>query len=486
MVIRRTLFRFAGIASLVATLSCSVPAPAEVAPTPNIRATVEARVQAQSEAAAAIEATVEARVQAQSEAAAVIEATAVHLEAFNPPVTTPATVPVQVLIEAPSATTTPVPPRTAQVQNTITIGPYEAIQRSVVKITVNTPHGIGQGSGVIIGQGNHVITNAHVIDEAFSSIEVSFHPESGPSKVANGQMVFSDRDMDLALIRLDSRLGEPIEVARGLPVLGDTLVLGGFPAIGGETLTATKGTVAGFDYNGAVIKFDGQIGRGSSGGAAVNEWGKLIGIASWSSGDPSGGSLGMLLAIPSIGYILARELVEGSRIQDMEIGARYSLTIVGIPAVAIVPEGWKSVVNFGYFDMRAPGTGTDRLGEDYHVIGIFTRDLVTDESPQDILEKIVAQSQGSYQVVSNNKIEPPDGFSDCLLVYNDKLFEMSGFEARGSVIGTGWISVAGLHTRFCVGQTTEGTVIGFVESPSLEISKEDHQWLSSSISVLSN
>ena len=227
VVIKQTLFRLAGITLFVANLACSVPAPVEVSPTPNIEATVKARVQATSEAAAAI------------------EETAVHLEVFNQPIIPPSTTTKPVPIEAPITTTTPVPPRTAQVQKHFTIGPYEAVQQSVVKITVNTPHGKGQGSGVIIGQGNHVITNAHVIDESFSSIEVSFHPESGPSKSAHGQMVFSARDMDLALIELDSRLGRPIEVARGLPVLGDTLVLGGFPAIGGETLTATKGTVAG-------------------------------------------------------------------------------------------------------------------------------------------------------------------------------------------------------------------------------------------------
>ena len=45
------------MALLVAATGCSATSPAEVAPTPNIDATVEARVQATSEAAAAIQAT---------------------------------------------------------------------------------------------------------------------------------------------------------------------------------------------------------------------------------------------------------------------------------------------------------------------------------------------------------------------------------------------------------------------------------------------
>jgi Tol biopolymer transport system component len=65
MVIRRTLSRLAGMALLVAAIGCSAASPAEVAPTPNIEATVEARLLAQERA---VFATVEARLLAQERA----------------------------------------------------------------------------------------------------------------------------------------------------------------------------------------------------------------------------------------------------------------------------------------------------------------------------------------------------------------------------------------------------------------------------------
>ena len=432
-----------------ALIAAALPSPV---PTPNIDATVEARVEGTIQAIPT-----------------------------STPTPTPTPSPLPVTVPAPVPTV-----EVGQVEDAARFDPYHVIQQSVVKIISNTGQGISQGSGVVIGHGDYVITNAHVIDGAIGSIRVSFHPESGPPVETNGHVVFSSKNIDLALIKVESPVGEPIEVSRSLPSLGDTLILGGFPGIGGETLTATKGTVAGFDSDGAVIKFDGQIGRGSSGGAAVNEEGKLVGIATASSGDPSGGNLGLLLSLSMVGHTLVRALLEDSRADTKGSGSRYLLQIVGVPAVATVPEGWDIVAIFGYFDMRAPGTASGVLNKDYRVVGIFTRDLAPDESPQDILDRIVTESEGGFEVVPDSQIEPPDGFSQCALLYSDKRFEMSSFKARGSVIGSGWISVAGLHTRFCVGRTATMTVIGYVESPSRESSREDGQLLSSSMKILSN
>ena len=211
-----------------------------------------------------------------------------------------------------------------------------------------------------------------------------------------------------------------------------------------------------------------------------------MGIATASSGEPSGGNLGLLLSITSVGHTLVRALLEDSQADSEGNGSRYLLQIVGIPAVATVPDGWNIVANFGYFDMRAPGTTSDALNKDYHVVGIFTRDLAPDESPEDILGRIAAESDGAFEIVPDSRIRPPDGFSRCALLYNDKRFEMSSFNARGSAIGNGWVSVAGLYTRFCVGQTAKKTVIGYVESPSRESSSEDGQWFSSSMTILSD
>ena len=342
-------------ATITAVVAASLPSPI---PTPNIDATVEARVKA----------TVEA----------IPTPTPSPIPTRKPVSPTPTKVPSPV----PTLVPTPTPVASMHVENTVNLNPYRIIQNSVVKINSKTRHGTSQGSGVIVGNGDYVITNAHVVDDATGQIEVSFHPESGSPIVTTGQVVFSSSNIDLALVKVGNPIGEPMEVLRGLPNLGDKLVLGGFPGIGGETLTATTGTVAGFDFNGAVIKFDGQIGPGSSGGPAVNQEGKLVGIATALSREASGGKLGLLLSISAVGHGVVRALLEDSQPETEEQKSRYLLNIIGIPANAKVPNDWDIVVNFGYFDMRAPGTATDHLGKDYRVVGIFTQHLIPRESPK--------------------------------------------------------------------------------------------------------
>ena len=353
-----------------------------------------------------------------------------------------------------------------------------------MKIVLRTFRGTSQGSGVIVGNGQYVITNAHVIAGAVGNIEVSLHPESGPSLVTDGQAVFISQDIDLALIRIEDPIGTPIELARTLPKLGDDLILGGFPGIGGDTFTATKGTVAGFKFDGTAIKFDGQLGSGSSGGAAVNQQGKMVGLATSSSGEASAGSLGLLLSAPVVSAVLARKVLEDSQAAGNGSESFYPLSIIGLPADATVPDGWDFWVTFGYFDMRASGTATDVVNSDYQVVGIFMATPGPDESSEDLLARLITESEGGYEIVPNSQIEPPEGFSKCVLVFNDELYEISNFEARGTVIGTSWVSAAGLYTRFCVSQTAERTIIGFVESPSREVSTGDRRRLSPPVIVL--
>ena len=66
--------------------------------------------------------------------------------------------------------------------------------------------------------------------------------------------------------------------------LGDSLRILGFPGIGGDTITFTRGAVSGFvaerdvDDTRAWIKTDATIAGGNSGGVAANEAGELVGV----------------------------------------------------------------------------------------------------------------------------------------------------------------------------------------------------------------
>ena len=184
------------------------------------------------------------------------------------------------------------------------------------------------------------------------------------------------------------------------------------------------------------------------------------------------------MSAPVVSAALARELLDDSQTAGQGYDSLFPLSIIGVPAAATVPDGWDIWVTFGYFDMRAPGTATESLTSDYRVVGIFITSPEPGESSEDILERLITESEGRYEIVPNSQLEPGEGFSNCVLVFNDDRYEISNFEARGAVIGTSWLSAAGLYTRFCVSKTSERTMIGFVESPSREVSTSDRKWLS--------
>jgi putative serine protease PepD len=107
------------------------------------------------------------------------------------------------------------------------------------------------------------------------------------------KVVDVDTKLDLAIVQIQSMIdGSPLPDNLGLnpiPIgnsksvnIGDSIVIIGFPGLGGSSLTVTRGIHSGIarfsDDPGSFIKTDTEINRGNSGGTAINAAGELIGI----------------------------------------------------------------------------------------------------------------------------------------------------------------------------------------------------------------
>lgn len=161
----------------------------------------------------------------------------------------------------------------------------------------------GSGSGSILDQEGHILTNNHVVEGA-QKLGVSF----GGQKNYAAKIVGRDPDTDLAVIKL---LETPREGLTVVP-LGDSdkLVVGQkVLAIGnpfGMDRTLTTGVISGLQrpirarnnrqIEGA-IQTDASINPGNSGGPLLDSHGRMIGINSQIL-SPSGGSVGMGFAVP--------------------------------------------------------------------------------------------------------------------------------------------------------------------------------------------
>jgi S1-C subfamily serine protease len=408
---------------------CGEASPASV----DIDATVEARV-----GGIDIDATVEARL----EQALTAVPTPTTMATQVPPTPTPA--------PAPQPTPTPVA-TIAEPPN-----PYAAAAASVVSIQTE----FAGGSGVILGDAYHVVTNQHVIDGAADDvIEVSHAFEGEARRVTRASVVYEDADWDLALLRLEETLGPPIEVARKLPSLGDSLVIGGFPAIGGDTLTVTTGTVAGFEFDGLYIKIDAAIFRGNSGGAALDSHGRLVGIPTSVATD-GGATLGFLIGARLLSGDFTEALLNEIHPTESTGETPYALSALGVPAVLTAPYAWDIFSTMGYLHAEQPGSDSYAVDSNFQVFGIFALDLLPSETGNDVLNRLLEESSGAFELIKRNDIDLPAGFTDTILVKATERVELSKFETRTSVLGS-WIADSGLITRFAAGEANEQAVIAF-------------------------
>ena len=151
------------------------------------------------------------------------------------------------------------------------------------------------GSGSVVADGLHILTNHHVVtsdeDCSIDEIRVQTVKNSGdlPEDSFIGKVLASDEDIDLALLtikpmRSDAPVLRPLELATTNTV-GQDIVVVGFPSIGGDSVTVSKGIISGFavQYGVEWIKTDAAISGGNSGGAALDSQKRLIGVPTMAS-----------------------------------------------------------------------------------------------------------------------------------------------------------------------------------------------------------
>src|SRR6266566_714184 len=154
------------------------------------------------------------------------------------------------------------------------------------------------GSGVIVTNEGHIITNNHVVDQV-DEIEVQL--SDGRTKKA--RLVGADSQVDLAVLKIDDPGVKPLKLADSDTVqAGDFVLAIGNPFGFEETVTdgiiSSKGRPNRTDAFGDLLQTNAAINPGNSGGPLINLRGEVIGINT-AIISRSGGSQGIGFAIPS-------------------------------------------------------------------------------------------------------------------------------------------------------------------------------------------
>jgi putative serine protease PepD len=180
---------------------------------------------------------------------------------------------------------------------------YDRVHQGVVTIRVETPQGQALGSGFVIDDQGHIVTNDHVVAGA-TSISVEFADGSSH----DAQLVGTDASTDIGVIKVSAPSSElqPLSLGDSSVVqVGDAVVAIGSPL--GLNETVTSGIVSALDRTitspnnfsiNDAIQTDAAINHGNSGGPLLDMQGQVIGINSQIESD-SGGNDGIGFAVPS-------------------------------------------------------------------------------------------------------------------------------------------------------------------------------------------
>lgn len=253
---------------------------------------------------------------------------------------------------------------------------------SVVTLSVGGDQAEGSGSGVILDEEGHILTNTHVVTLGGKAAAANIMVQTDDGTVHEAEVIGTDPMSDLAVIKIDAEDLTPIEMGSAEDLnVGDQAVAIGAPL--GLAGTVTEGIISTLDRTISVassaapeesetpeqespfefglpenmepqtqqgqvhlnvIQSDAAINPGNSGGALVDHAGRLIGI-NVAIATRTEGNVGLGFAIPvEYAQRVAQELIEHGEVSHGMLG----VTIVpagdenisaGAQVVEVVPDG---------------------------------------------------------------------------------------------------------------------------------------------------
>ncbi len=221
---------------------------------------------------------------------------------------------------------------------------------SVVTLHVSGTAAQGTGTGFVLDERGHILTNNHVVEPAGDGGDITVTFSGG--ETAKGEVVGGDTGYDLAVVKVsgvsglrplplgdsdDVQVGDPV-VAIGAPFDLANTVTAGIISAKERPITAggEKGDGSDISYVDA-LQTDAPINPGNSGGPLVDANARVIGInsairsaESGSDAEGQAGSIGLGFAIPvNQGKRVAEELINTGRATHPVIGVTLDMDYSG-------------------------------------------------------------------------------------------------------------------------------------------------------------
>ena len=159
------------------------------------------------------------------------------------------------------------------------------------------------GSGVVVTNEGHIITNNHVVTDRQGRPVDQIEVQLSDGRTKKARVVGADDQVDLAVLKIDEPGVKPLKLADSDMVQpGDFVLAIGNPLGFEETVTdgiiSSKGRPNRSDAFAGLLQTNAAINPGNSGGPLINIRGEVIGINT-AIASTTGGSQGLGFAIPS-------------------------------------------------------------------------------------------------------------------------------------------------------------------------------------------
>jgi S1-C subfamily serine protease len=209
----------------------------------------------------------------------------------------------------PAGAVTPSAPRPGPLVPGDLVAVADQVRQGVVSVRA----GRASGTGFVIDDRRHILTNHHILDAGSADVSVT-----GPDGRRHpAEVVGADPENDLAVLRVagDAVLA-PLPFGSSAAVrVGEQVLAVGSPL--GLAGTVTSGIVSAVDRAVRIggsrqpaLQTDASINPGNSGGPLVNARGEVIGVNTAIATYEGGGSIGIGFAIPiDRAATVAREII---------------------------------------------------------------------------------------------------------------------------------------------------------------------------------
>lgn len=362
---------------------------------------------------------------------------------------------------------------------------YRRVSPSVVSILVRD----GGGTGFVVRHDGYIVTNAHVVEDAFSII-VGFDDGSE----VRADWVDFDSRLDIAVIKVDVdpdllfpvTFGDSDELAIGQPVM----------AIGnphGLDRTLTTGIISGLNRSTAsleeAIQTDAALGPGNSGGPLINYAGEVIGMNTTGYiGLSASTNFGFAIPSNTVRRFFERAMTRysvGSRAETAEMTAAPNATasidqrpVVDIKVAFMYPENTEDYnmshlheIGRQYLDKRLPEVGA-----------MYVSDVST-EGAEEVLRQLANEG---HNLIFATAPEYSDAVLHVAKDFPDTKFEVVGRTETADNVGTydGLMYQAFYVAGGYTGEMTVSGVIGVVApEPTVEVIRNINAMALSSLRV---